>query len=231
QNSDEYKAQEQPAKTKQLKGQVQQSGDATTHLNRPLSPNSIVKAKGKQDKALDTVKSVNFELKPKSLHGKINSNTSLFSPANGQIERNANTSSGNDLIPGSIETEELPYDEDIGEQTINWEAWHKRFVESLYLIFHRANNGSTPGSARVLVYVRKDGALTFEAARDFYAQSVQFQNMVQRSFKMLSHTPALEFPDGSRREEVRFTINLKSSTESGKPSYGWTKGDIEKKSQ
>ncbi len=211
-----------------LEGHIQQSGDATTHIHRPLAPAATHKPQGKADKALSAVKSLNFDLQAKSLNAKADSNSSLFKQTNGAKDQSSRQDLDNKPIPGSIEAKDLPYDEDLGDQTINWEPWHKRFIESLYVIFHRANNGSAPGSARILIHVRKDGALAFEAGRDFYAQSAQFRNLLERSIKMLSHSASLEFPDGSRREEVQFTMTIKSSAESGKSSYGWTKGDFEK---
>jgi hypothetical protein len=127
----------------------------------------------------------------------------------------------------SLPAIDLVMEESTDEGLIHWDAWHRQFVENLYLRFHRANNGDYPGSCRIIITVNRDGDLDFDGGDDYRAQSAQFKNTLSRSLRMIARSGFLRFPDGSQRQQVRFSMSIRASKEQGNANFGWTRGDTE----
>ncbi len=128
----------------------------------------------------------------------------------------------------SIAAKEMEMQEGNGSGSIDWRNWHRNFVRNLYLRFHRANSGDYPGACRVLISVSNSGEIALEGGEDYQMQSDGFKSCLNRSLRMLAHSPQIEFPYGSRRNEVAFTMMIKSSKDEGSGSYGYDGNDFEK---
>ncbi|MBX9688150.1 MAG: hypothetical protein K2X27_15690 [Candidatus Obscuribacterales bacterium] len=123
---------------------------------------------------------------------------------------------------------DLPLKEDLGGRIIDWEPWHKRFVESFYDRFHHENSGHAVGSCRILIMLNREGDLSFLSGADFKRQSPEFQDVIMRSVEAMAHSAELAFPEGSRRQSLQFSMLLTAHRGNRASSYGWKLDDQER---
>jgi len=117
-------------------------------------------------------------------------------------------------------------DRNVNELDLAWEQWHKQISKALWKRMSKLSAGTDRnGWARATITVNKNQEVTFRITSSDGDSEVA--ECYEDAIAGLDGNPDLEFPEGSQRKFVRFSLKA-SQGHFSHASYDWNHGDVEK---
>lgn len=114
----------------------------------------------------------------------------------------------------------------VSELDLAWEQWHKQVSRALWKRMSKLSAGTDrSGWARATITVTRDQQVSFRITSSEGDSDIA--ECYEDAIASLDGDPNLEFPEGSQRRFVRFSLKC-SQGHFSHASYDWNHGDVEK---